>query len=512
MKEQEVKQTWPLILFTIGVFMSGLDNGIISTALTTINKSFGVSPSWGAWSITLYTLGIAISVPIVGKLADRYGRRRMFLIEITLFGLGSLFVALSPNFTSLLLARFIQAIGGGGIFIIGSSHILATMPRDKQGKALGMLGGMHGLSAVIGPNLGAFILQLTGSWQWMFLINLPIVILLVIIGSFKLRESEQARTTPLDFTGTILLSISILSFMLGITQLEGKPWQAIYSDLKILLLLLNALFLFILLLFYELGLEKSGGDPILSVQLLKDKTFQMTLFIAILSGGFLASIVFIPSYVQEVLQVPVERAGFWLTPFALMSGAGAGIGGVLTDRIGPARTIISSGVIAALGFALFPAWVDSAPSFVIASITAGVGFGFLLGAPLNVLVGRTAPPSHQGSALGLLSLSRQLGLTIFPTIFARYLTKAMNGVPPLMQDEYGSEAIKLPAEIRPGRENYEAVISQVETQDLSMQNKMFETIALILKSGYDSIFHISSLIALLVLLSGLYLYLKLEKD
>src|SRR5690625_4159839 len=116
--------------------MAGLDNGIIGTALTTINEFFGVSPSWGAWTITLYTLGIAISVPIIGKLSDRYGRKRMFLIEITLFGLGSLFVALSPNFTALLLSRFIQAIGGGGIFIIGSSHILATMPKEKQGKAL----------------------------------------------------------------------------------------------------------------------------------------------------------------------------------------------------------------------------------------------------------------------------------------------------------------------------------------------------------------------------------------
>lgn len=129
-------QNWPLILFTMGVFMAGLDNGIISTALTTIYESFGVSPSWGAWSITLYTLGIAISVPIIGKLSDNYGRRRLFMIEIALFGLGSLLVALSPNFIFLLAARFIQAIGGGGIFIIGSSHILATLPKKNQGKAL----------------------------------------------------------------------------------------------------------------------------------------------------------------------------------------------------------------------------------------------------------------------------------------------------------------------------------------------------------------------------------------
>src|SRR5699024_4608551 len=99
-----------MILFTIGVFMAGLDNGIISAALTTIYQSFEVSPTWGAWTITLYTLGLAISVPIIGKLSDRYGRKRLFLIEVLLFGIGSLLVALSPTFTMLLVARFIQAI------------------------------------------------------------------------------------------------------------------------------------------------------------------------------------------------------------------------------------------------------------------------------------------------------------------------------------------------------------------------------------------------------------------
>src|SRR5690625_7112810 len=94
-------QSWPIFLFTIGVFMAGLDNGIISTALTTINESFNVSLFWGAWSITLYTLVVVVSVPILGKFADRYGRRRLFIIVIFLFVLGSLFVALRIYFIFL---------------------------------------------------------------------------------------------------------------------------------------------------------------------------------------------------------------------------------------------------------------------------------------------------------------------------------------------------------------------------------------------------------------------------
>ena len=98
-----------MVLFTIGVFIAGLDNGIISVALTTISETFQVSPSWGAWSVTIYTLGVAMSVPIIGKLSDRYGRKRLFLMEILIFGIGSLCVAISPNFTFLIISRLVVA-------------------------------------------------------------------------------------------------------------------------------------------------------------------------------------------------------------------------------------------------------------------------------------------------------------------------------------------------------------------------------------------------------------------
>jgi len=143
-------QTWALVLFSVGVFMAQLDNGIISAALTTLIYDFEVSPNWGAWTVTIYTLGLAVSIPVVGKLSDRYGRKRLFLIEVFLFGLGSLLVALSPSFEMLIVSRLIQSLGGGGIFLIASSHVLSTFPREIQGRALGALGGMNGIAAEIG--------------------------------------------------------------------------------------------------------------------------------------------------------------------------------------------------------------------------------------------------------------------------------------------------------------------------------------------------------------------------
>lgn len=498
---------WPIALFTIGVFMAGLDNGIISVALTTINEAFGVSTAWGAWSITLYTLGIAISVPIIGKLSDNFGRRRLFIIEIALFGIGSLLVSLSPNFIFLLCARFIQAIGGGGIFIIGSSHILATLPKDKQGKALGLLGGMHGLSAVIGPNLGAVILSLTGSWHWMFLINIPIAIFLAVLGYIKIPETKPGISKPLDVIGTMLLSLGILALMYGITRLDSTAFIKSMADPNVSVFLLVGIGALIGLIFYERQLEKRGGDPIISYSLLKTRVFQMTLFLGLLSGGFLAGIIFIPAYVEQVLGVPVEHAGYWLTPLALASGIGAGLGGFLTDKYGAIKTVTFSGVIGVIGFLLFPFWVTEFLTFMIASILSGIGLGIMLGAPLNVLVGMSAEDGKQGAALGTLSLIRQMGLTLFPTIYAGLITGSFTRIGSDLQKEYGNKISDVYA-VGSGlsEDDYGEVIEEVRLiADPELQNDVLETVSTIIKSGYDQMFITSSIMALFVCLVGIYL-------
>ncbi|WP_261382358.1 MFS transporter, partial [Bacillus licheniformis] len=360
--------------------MAALDNGIISAALTTINDSFQVSPSWGAWGITLYTLGLAVSVPIVGKLSDRYGRKKLFIIEVLLFGAGSLLVALSQNFPMFLLARLIQSLGGGGIFIIGSSHILTALPKEKQGTALGLLGAMNGIAAVLGPNIGSFILDMTGSWHWLFLINLPIAAALIILSVPLMKETKGGTRKPLDLAGTVILSLAILAVMYGITNINGQRLSAVLSDPKVYFFLLIGCALFAGLIFYEKRVELKGGDPILAYSLLKNKVFQWTLFIGFLSGGLLAAVIFIPAYAEQYLHVAPEKAGYWMTPLALASGIGAGLGGMLADRKGPVKAARLSGVISFAGFLLLSSWVTEKWEFVLASIIAGVGFGFLLGA------------------------------------------------------------------------------------------------------------------------------------
>jgi len=522
MSNKSSSSTWAITLFCIGVFMAALDNGIISAALTTINSSFDVSPNWGAWGVTIYTLGLAISIPIVGKISDRYGRKKLFIVEIALFGLGSLLVALSPNFGFYLVARFIQAMGGGGIFIIGSSYIISTFPTEKQGKALGMLGGMNGIGAILGPNLGSVILDLTGNWHYLFLINVPIAIILVILGFIKIQETKEPSVGKLDLIGTILLSLAILSIMYGLTNIEGVSFLDSLLTADVYGFLLAGIILFAVLIFYNRSLEKRNGDPILPVSLLVRPTYLLTLLVGALSGALLAAMIYIPAFTEQVLGIAAENSGYWMTPLALASGIGAGMGGAFVDKKGPIFAVFLSGLITSIGFILFPTWIDVEWQFVISSCIAGIGMGILLGAPLNILATERLE-KDRGSALAGLSLARQIGMTIAPTIYAGFIVRGFNQIPDLFKNNFG-DILKTnmeKADLSPeAMQEFQQVVSTVSTNSTSsetdysniieqiqdptlkdvIQSSVDQITHIAAQDGYGGLFYSAVVIAVLVLL------------
>ncbi|WP_339167885.1 MFS transporter [Paenibacillus sp. FSL R5-0341] len=438
---------WPLILFAIGVFMAALDNGIITSSLTTLNASFGVSPTWGAWTITLYTLGLAVSVPIAGKLSDRYGRKKLFLIEVALFGIGSLLVALSTSFTFFLIARVIQALGGGGIFIIASSYVLSKFPVERQGTALGLLGGMNGVAAILGPNVGAFILDITGNWHWLFLINVPIAILLFIAGIRFIHEEQELNRAAVDWSGIAVLTLGVLSLMYSFSNLDGVNMLQSLGSPMFYGFFLAGVIILVLFYFMEKRLEGSEREPVVSTQLLGIASFRWTLLIAFFSGAILASVIFIPGFVEQYLGVSNTASGYWFTPLALASGIGAGGGGYLVDRKGPIWTLSVAGVLSAIGFLLFPLWVEHIWQFVIASTLVGIGFGMMLGAPVNVLVTEQAGESNKGIAVATSSLFRQMAMAIAPTIFAGFLARSFINLGSNIQAGFADKGIQVPPEM-----------------------------------------------------------------
>src|SRR5690606_35753704 len=140
-------------------------------------------------------------------------------------------------------------------------------------------------------------------------------------------------------------------------------------------------------------------------------------------------------FTENVLGIAAEKSGYWLTPLALAAGVGAGLGGALVTKHGPVATVIISGLIAAVGFALFPLWIEARWEFVIASMFAGVGIGVILGAPLNILA-TEGLSANKGTALASLSLLRQIGMTIAPTVYAGFIARGYNNMGNLFRDDF----------------------------------------------------------------------------
>ncbi len=492
-----------LFVFAIGVFMAALDNGIITASLTTLIYAFDVSATWGSWTITLYTLGLAISVPIVGKLSDQFGRKRLFMIEIGLFGLGSLLVALSVNFPMFLASRFIQSLGGGGIFIIASSFILNTFPKEKQGRALGIIGGMNGIAAVLGPNVGALILQLTGSWHWLFLINIPIAILLLLFGVKYINEEQELHHEKMDWAGIFLLTSAILSLMISLTMLEG-------SDV-IKSLLQPGFFIFgvmaIIFITMLIRVEKRVRDPLLPMTLFRTSSFVWTLLLASFSGMILASVIFIPGFLEQYLNIPREQAGYWFTPLAIASGLGAGGGGTLVDKKGPITTLLTASIIAFVGFFLFPIWVESIWQMVIASIFVGLGFGMMLGAPINVLATEKTD-ERKGVALGTTSLFRQLGMTLAPTLYAGFIARTFSQLDQRVEENIADENLSsIPSlDEEPSISAFQAIQTDFQSvPDEQTQDVLIHTLQSVVGKGYDGLFYAAMTICIFIFLGSLYM-------
>lgn len=152
--------------------MGALDTGIVTPARTLIQSDLGVDDQTGVWMLTIDTLAYAASIPVMGKLADRYGRKPVCLISITLFGLGSLLCGLSQDFGSfelLIIARAIQAIGGGGILPVATAEFGTSVPPEKRGMALGLVGGVYGIANIFGSSAGSLILDVFGAHNWQFI-------------------------------------------------------------------------------------------------------------------------------------------------------------------------------------------------------------------------------------------------------------------------------------------------------------------------------------------------------
>ncbi|HVK44743.1 MAG TPA: MFS transporter [Micropruina sp.] len=427
---KSLRGNWPLAitLYLLGIFMGAIDTGIVTPARTVIATDLGVGEQLSVWLITVYTLAYAAAIPVMGKLADRLGRKPVYLTAIALFGLGSLLCGLSQDagsFGMLVVARVIQAIGGGGILPIATAEIGTQVPPQRRGMALGLVGAVFGIANLLGASAGSLILSVAGThnWQWIFYINVPIAIGIVALGLVVLPDHRRANVAPMDLIGTALLVGIIMCLLYGLTNLDffdvvtSVRSVGVYPWLVAVAVLIP---LFILA-------ERRAADPVLNLGYFTDRSVALTLLLSLLSGFVLMGVVFVPQLAENALKLPSGSGGYLVIILGLASGIGAPLSGRLTDAFGPKRVLGTGAAISALAAVSAIAWLLptlSLASVIVTLVLIGLGLGFIIGSPLNYLMLRLTPAKESASALGTLSLVRSIGTTLAPVIMVGFLAHA----------------------------------------------------------------------------------------
>ena len=418
-----------MILYLAGIFMGAIDTGIVTPARTIIQNELGVSAQTGIWMITIYTLAYAASVPIMGKLADKFGRKYVYVICITLFGLGSLFCGLSASFGGfplLIAARIVQAIGGGGIVPIATAEFGTTFPPEKRGLALGLVGGVYGIANVFGASAGSAILDLFGTdrWEFIFYINVPISLFIIVCGLFVLQNNrDEENNKKIDLFGIFTLTVMVLSLLYGLKNLDFFDFgNSIVSTgvYPFLLVFLAFVPLFILA-------EKKAEDPVLSLSYFTDRNVLVTLILSTISGFLMMGVIFVPQFAENCLKLPTGEGGYLVIMLGLFAGLGAPISGKLIDKFGP-KVILAFGFLSSAVGALFMMFVTTKfPSMLTVLVglaLAGLGMGFTMGTPVNYMMLANTDEKQSNSSLAALSLVRSIGTAIAPAIMVGFIATA----------------------------------------------------------------------------------------
>ncbi|MGD8339626.1 MAG: MFS transporter [Gammaproteobacteria bacterium] len=391
-----------LILFG-GVFLGALDIAIVGPALPAIEAEFALGSRQTAAIFSVYILFSLLSAPLLASLSDRRGRRSVYVGCLLLFGSGSLLVAMASSFEALLIGRAIQAIGAGGTLPVASAVVADTFPVERRGKALGLIGAVFGLAFVIGPLVGSFFLQ--WSWRWLFVVNLPLVVVLTASSLVLLEDRPSLQAAAFDWAGTALLALGLSSLAIGAVRLDygGDNLLGIGTTSVV------AFGLAACLLYAFWKVELRAESPVVWPNLLRSRQMRIICALGLATGLVEASMVFLPTLAVSALDVSPSRASFMLLPLVAALIAGSVLAGATLDRVGVKPVVLGGMALTVLGLCLFSLLPLGTATFYAAGITVGLGLSSLLGAPLRYAALEEGGASERGASQGLLTVCLSVG-------------------------------------------------------------------------------------------------------
>jgi len=394
-----------VIAITAGVmlslFMASMESTVVSTAMPTIVSQLGGLESY-SWIFSIYMRTSTTTVPLFGKLSDLYGRRLVYVAAMALFLIGSLLCGLSNSMGQLIAARSIQGLGAGGLLPLAFIIIGDIFTLEQRARMQGLFSGVWGVSSVVGPLLGGFLVDQV-SWHWVFYVNILPGLLAMALVWLAWQDKPRAADAPrptLDYAGAALLTAGVALLLLGLLEL-GQPLSWV--------LLPVALLLFVALVY----VERRAPDPVLPLKLFRDRVFAVACLHGILAGfAMFGSVSYVPLFVQAVLGTSATVAGATLTPMLLCWVGASIIGSRLLLNVGyRTLALIGMALLVVGAFLMTRVGVGSSQLLIgLALGLMGVGMGLSIPAFL-IAVQSTVERRALGTATSTVQFSRSIGGT-----------------------------------------------------------------------------------------------------
>lgn len=417
-EEPHARRRIVFAIVSVALFMAAIDQTIVATALPAIQHDLGTRINWSGWTITIYSLGQIVVMPVAGRISDQYGRKKVFLVAAAVFTIASLCCSMADDIWLLVAFRAVQAIGGGA-FMPSATGIVSDLFGRGRDRAIGMLTSVFPIGGITGPVVGGVIVSYW-SWREIFLVNVPAGILLIALGVRLIPRSRRRTAARPDVTGIVLLAVLILSAMLGIARLGNGSVSLLDPGV----LAVEAVAVVTAVLFVRH--TRRAAAPFIPIRLLRGRGFGVMNGINLLYGG--AALGFgalVPVYAHDRFRLPTLEAGTLLTARAVGTICVTSLAVLALRRVGvrlPMTVGFSIMAVGLVGMALYPHWLSP---YVWLSITTGVtGVGMGMSVPASNNATLQLAPEQVAAIAGLRGMFRQSGAIIGVSVTTAVLARS----------------------------------------------------------------------------------------
>src|SRR6266851_1534175 len=404
MTEQN-RRWWTLGAMCFALFMIMLDNTVVNVALPSIQRGLRASTSSLEWTVNAYTLSFAVLLVTGGRLGDLFGRRRMFLLGVCIFGSSSLLIALSQSDTWLIAFRAVQGIGSGFMMPATLSIITNTFDAHERGRAIGTWAGVSAMALAIGPVVGGFLVEEV-SWQSIFLLNVPVAALAIFVTLTAVRESrDETAIREVDIPGVATLTLGLAALVIALVKANAWGW----GSARVIGLFAVA----VASLAAFAALEPRRRAPMVDFTFFRSRAFFGANVVAlIVSFTMFATFFSLALYMKDILHFSPLQTGVRFLPTTICVMFAGPLSGRLADRIG-SRPLMTGGLLAVSASMFWMTGITTHSGYgylVVSFVLQGLGIGFVM-SPMSTAAMNAVDRTKAGVASGILSMTRMVGST-----------------------------------------------------------------------------------------------------